>query len=224
VVTLASTERRKRGYTETDRTREVRSEGEVTNLYVSLAAAIGDQVQSIGLTALAGILTARAPQLAPLVALPTMFLAGRAMRGSEAMTHEASHLNITREKQLNDAVGNLTSAWSVFSTVQQFRAAHIKEHHGKFGTVEDPCFSRYEAADVAGVRRDEGGLTFAVDVLDRLPRYYHRWWVAIGSDRSTLWRGLTWHGWRPTGGVKADRRRFRSVILYSGCLAWRMCC
>ncbi len=187
--------RLRRGYSETESTRRLRVEAEQTRAFVSTGVITLDQLQAIGIpVAMATLAIEGSPLILAAISLPAVIAVGRALRGCEAMTHEASHQNVCRKHRwVNDTIVNIGASISVFSTVARFRAGHLKEHHGGYGSIADPCRDRYMVADFDGIRRTCGVLTFGLDVARRLPSYYVRWWRAIGSDLETGILAASWH-------------------------------
>ena len=73
------------------------------------------------------------------------------------LTHEASHLGLTRWRSLNSFLGNLFFALPIGQTVASYTVAHVP-HHAKLNTPEDtayyltnPEFSRAQVEELLGL-------------------------------------------------------------------------
>jgi fatty acid desaturase len=180
-----------RGYVESTQTADVKTAAEATSLAKSLRALAFDHAVALSCAiGEAALVTAR-PAAWLTTVLPACLLIGRSQRALEAMTHEASHFNITRSR-LNDIIGNVGAALTVFSTVKGYRATHAL-HHRWFGSDRDPCRRRYTTLRFTSIDRGRGVVRFARDVFDRTPRYWAGWWNMVGSDAPTASLGLLWH-------------------------------
>lgn len=69
-----------------------------------------------------------------LVCLP--IIAG-GMHGLGALTHEFAHYRFTANKKLNDAIGDLFTAWPLLATTSGYRRNHLA-HHRYTNTDKDP--------------------------------------------------------------------------------------
>lgn len=116
---------------------------------------------------------------------------GALLRGQEGLVHAASHGHWHKTAWVNDAAGNALAALPVFSLVQRYRIGHSL-HHGRFGSIEDPEFARYERLDLGGVDRSSLS-AFAKSACRRLPRYFWDWWSQIQTTPSVTCLALLWH-------------------------------
>ena len=67
-----------------------------------------------------------------------IIIAGR-MHGLAALVHEFAHYRFVANKEVNDWVGNVLTAWPLFVTVESYRANHL-QHHRHANTDKDPDY------------------------------------------------------------------------------------
>jgi fatty acid desaturase len=163
-----------------------------TKLVRSAAIALADYAVLIGVPIMAVMLRLRQPAAIVAFVLLAWLAAGRALRGLECLTHEASHYNISRSHNLNDAIGNVFAAIPTFQFVNQFRSGHIPKHHQQFGTSFDPDLRRYDELDLHSIDRSTAW-RFTKDIASRLPRYIGGWFRNTGTDARTIAAAASWH-------------------------------
>jgi fatty acid desaturase len=83
--------------------------------------------------------------LAGAIALLAIFAVACGYRGLENLVHGASHDYMSRNRRINDLIGDLLFAAPVGQTVEAFRRTHLIDHHGSFGAEVDPCWRRMAA-------------------------------------------------------------------------------
>ena len=65
-----------------------------------------------------------------------VLIVGNRQHGIGVMLHDASHFTFSRNRRLNDLMGNLLAAWPLLVDVRTFRATHFA-HHRSVGTPAD---------------------------------------------------------------------------------------
>jgi len=112
-------------------------------------------------------------------------LGSRAQRGSENLTHEASHYNLAhRRKSANDFIGNWLCSYWVLISVGMFRTPHMI-HHKKFGSDTDPDKKRFLKLDLDRIRRDRKW-QFALQLSKTMPMYVQDYWRQFGGKKGQL--------------------------------------
>ena len=187
--------RRARGYNETDVTQSLRKRLSVPSVARSVGALLLDHAQLVAIPLMFAWCCPHAPTAAAALALPGLVLMGRAMRGLEALTHEASHHNLAgaRRKRQNDLLGNAFAALPTFQSVQSYREVHLREHHGAFGTVQDPCAVRFLGGALGKLVRTSRRALLASATRQVFPSL-RDWYSTIGTSRRVVAASLAWHG------------------------------
>jgi len=163
-----------------------------TKLARSAVTALVDCMIIVGMPLMAVTLHLRQPVAIGAFVLLAWVAVSRALRGLECLTHEASHYNISRSHNLNDAIGNILAAIPTFQLVGQFRSGHVPKHHQLFGTSLDPDLRRYDELDLHSIDRSKIW-RFARDIARRLPRYMGGWFRNTGTDARTIAAAMSWH-------------------------------
>jgi fatty acid desaturase len=70
-----------------------------------------------------------------------LLLIGARQRALATLLHEASHRTLARNRRLNDFLGTWLSGYLIFQTWEAYRSSHVSNHHGRFGSAEDPDFA-----------------------------------------------------------------------------------
>lgn len=115
----------------------------------------------------------------------------RSMRGLECLVHEASHYNVTKNKAINDIIGNVFAAFPVFSNVNNYRISHTR-HHSQLGRNGDPDLPRHIDLNLTEIDRARP-IQFTIRILACLPSYVPGWWKAIGTTWKIFLVGVLWH-------------------------------
>jgi fatty acid desaturase len=125
---------------------------------------------AVSIAALSAVLTR--PVLAGAVALLAILAVACGYRGLENLVHGASHDYMSRNRRINDLIGDLLFAAPVGQTVEAFRRTHLIDHHSSFGAAIDPCWRRMaQHADVAAGRLPGLAGTLARAPADALAFY-----------------------------------------------------
>lgn len=181
VATLPVESPYKRGYRPPDDLKAMISAAHSTWLWRSVAAALTDHAMAVGFVVGEAIALVTLP---PWGALPLAALClaavGRQLRALECLTHEASHLNWSRQRQLNDTLAFLLAGLPTGASILDYRRSH-RQHHSAFGTSADPDLTRYLQLDIGGLRR-HSGLRYAWELIRRLPRYQSGWVKTIKTN------------------------------------------
>jgi len=127
-------------------------------------------------------------------------LCGRALRGLENLTHEASHGNFAHNaEERNDRAGDWLCARWVFLSVDAFERAH-RSHHDEFGTNHDPDKRRLAQRGGQHISR-ESLWQLILSLLRLLLRYVVAYWAQFNESPSRLAVSVALHFGLVTCGV-----------------------
>lgn len=156
---------------------------------------------NIGLAAAATEIAAHFLGLAVAAAifLVAIMWIARSMRALECMVHEFGHGVFTKNRFVNDLVGNMLVALPMFTTIAAMRESHNDPHHKNLGMRGiDPDLRRYDQMDAHDLDRSNAR-SFARDVAVRLPSYVIGW-SRLTTGSSTVLIAFLWHAalvWLP---------------------------
>ena len=120
-------------------------------------------------------------------------ICGRALRGMENLTHEASHCNFYRKsKKINDAFADWFCAYWVLISVGMFREAH-EPHHRYFGSAVDPDRMRFSRLDLDQMPR-QAPFKLLVYLLRVLPTYVKDYWRQFSDKKGQFMKSMVVHG------------------------------
>lgn len=86
------------------------------------------------LIAVAIVLSSYSTYLIPV----SLLLIGSRQRALSNLTHDASHVNLLKNKKLNDFLANICCALAMFETVSFYRSSHVKHHQFLGDSQKDP--------------------------------------------------------------------------------------
>jgi fatty acid desaturase len=89
---------------------------------------------------------AKWPVMYPLSAL----LIGARQRALATLLHEASHRTLAKNQALNKFLGSWLSGYLILQTWAAYSRSHIAEHHGKFGSSDDPDYEFHRELGLYG--------------------------------------------------------------------------
>ena len=161
------------------------------SLLRSCAAAALDLILIFGCGALGYWLLEALSLPAALAVIATLLIvSARSMRGLECLVHDASHLNWSRKRSVNDIAANLLAAWPLMNDVDSYRRTHLL-HHQELGSSEDTDLARWVELDLVNLRRGDP-LRFGAGLVKRLLPYMIGWWRAIGLSWGTVVKFAVW--------------------------------
>lgn len=137
-------------------------------------------------------------QVAGLLGLCASLIMASLYRGLENLIHGASHFDIFRgsgkvlgmaSSVLNDRVGNALMGFPVGQTVENFRQAHVVDHHGRFGSAADPCAGRMRAYP----ETQKNALPSVWSALRRVPIEVRAFYRGLANSRRTAIFAMFWH-------------------------------
>jgi fatty acid desaturase len=117
-------------------------------------------------------------------------VSARSMRGLECLVHDASHMNWSRRRVVNDIAANLLAGWPLMNDVDSYRQTHLL-HHSQLGSSEDTDLARWVELDLVHLRRGEP-LRFGAGLFRRLVPYMIGWWQAVGLSWRTVAKFTIW--------------------------------
>jgi fatty acid desaturase len=200
----------RRGYTAPPRTRTEIAAAHTTRLWFSVGLALADEAIVV-----AAIVVCAWPPLwrgwgiaAGLVAAGVAaVVTGRQYRAVECLAHEASHFNWSRRhRRVNDLLAMLLASAPTGARLDVYRASHL-DHHGRFGTQDDPDLANYRQLRLEELDRS-GALAFAAGAFARMARYRDRWSQTSGGRGTPRHMPLLWAA--------------AFVVLPAGLLWWRV--
>jgi fatty acid desaturase len=181
----------RRGYPSPSQLRSAIAGAHRTGLLRTTTTGLADVVSIVVLCVGAGWLWAQTPGWGAVTALQVLAGVGRQLRALECLVHEASHFNWSRRHRVaNDILATILAVLPTGARLGGYRASHL-QHHGMFGTSDDPDLQRYRELGLEDLdRRSAAALT--AGLLKRLGAYQRGWVDSLSAAPVT---GLVPQAW-----------------------------
>lgn len=78
----------------------------------------------------------------------SLLIIGSRQRALATILHEASHSALTKNKKIGKFLGTYFSGYLIFQSWDSYYISHVKNHHPKLGSNEDPDYQYYLATGI----------------------------------------------------------------------------